>query len=209
MRKRTKNLQKRVMQVSGTKIGTLALFLCSFADASFLPLPATTFFLLLITLNNSKAAEYTISATMGILSGALITYFIGNYLWYGPAGGNTGLSLYLFDQVPGFSEDIFNKINILYAKWNIWLLFAAVLTPIPYSVFAVFSGMFEINIFVFIFTTLLSHAIKFSFLALTTLKAGEQIRKLTGFAWKPLALITSAFSGMVLFISNTFKNIFQ
>jgi membrane protein YqaA with SNARE-associated domain len=172
------NLQIWIKQVINSKWGPWVFFLCAFADASFLPLPTSTFFILLIILYSEKASEYIISGTLGISSGALLTYFVGYFVWFGPNGEFTGLSQFLFNHVPGFSEDAYNKINILYTQWGYWLLGAAALTPVPYGIFAIFSGVFEINVFVFLFTTIISHAIKFSFLALATIKINEQIRKL-------------------------------
>ncbi len=209
MKNWSKNLQIWIVQVANTKWGIWALFLCSFADASFLPLPTSTFFLLLITLNTQKVSKYIISGTLGILSGALMTYFVGYFVWFGPHGEYTVFSQFLFNHAPGFSENAYNEINNLYKQWNFWLLYAAAFTPVPYGIFAVFSGVFEVNIFVFLFTTLISHIIKFSFLALVTLKIGEKIRKLASYNWKPLAMIASVIIGIVLFISNAFKNLFQ
>lgn len=209
MKNRHKNLPNWITQAADKKWTTWALFLCSFADASFIPFPSSTFFLLLITLNTKKVSEYIISATLGILSGALVAYSVGHFVWFGPHGEYTGFSQFLFNHAPGFSEDAYFKIYILYTQWNFWLLCVASLTPIPYGIFAVFSGVFEINIFIFLFTTLISHVIKFSILALAALKIGEQIRKLAANNWKPLAQITSVFIGILIFISNTFKNMFQ
>jgi membrane protein YqaA with SNARE-associated domain len=172
-------------------------------------MPSSTFFLLLITLNNKKASEYIISGTLGILAGALMTYLVGYFVWFGPNGEYTGFSQFIFNHAPAFTEDSYNEINILYTHWNIWLLFAGALTPIPYGIFAFFSGVFETNVFVFLFTTLISHIIKFSFLALATLKIGEQIKKLVAYNWEPLAKITSVFTGLVVFISDTSKSLFQ
>lgn len=175
------------MQVADKKWGTWALFLSSFADASFLPFPTATFFLLLITLNTKKVSEYIISGTLGMLSGSVIAYIVGYFVLFGPHGEYTGFSQFLFNHVPGFSEGAYNNINNLYTQWNFWLLCAAAFSPVPYGVFAVFSGVFEINIFIFLITTLTSHLIKFSFLALVTLKSGEQIRKLTSSFQAPIS----------------------
>ncbi len=202
-------MQNWVVQTAKSKWGTWILFLCAFADGSFLPMPTATFFLLLITLNTKKASEYIISGTLGMLSGALMTYFAGYYLWFGPHGEYTQLSQILFNHVPGFSEDAYSRINILYKRWNFWVLFVAALTPIPYGIFAVFSGVFKINVLVFLITTFISHAIKLSFLALATLKISYQIKKVVSYNWKTPALITSVFIGIGIFISNTIKNLFQ
>jgi len=209
MKKWFKNPQNIIVQTAKSRWGIWILFLCAFADASFLPLPSTTFFLFLIAFNTEKASEYIFSVTLGISSGALLAYFAGNFVWLGPDGEHTAFCKFLFNHFPWFSEDAYIKINTLYTKWNFWILGAVALTPIPYGIFAAFSGVSEINIFIFLLTTILSHTIKFSFLALATLNAGELIRKLSVIKWKPHVMITSFFIGIAVFISNTFKNLFQ
>jgi len=198
-----------IVQSATSRWSIWILFLCAFADASFLPLPSTTFFIFLIAFNNKRASEYIFSVIIGISSGALLAYFVGSFVWFGPDGEYTAFSQFLINHVPGYSEDGYIKINAFYTQWNFWILGAAALTPIPYGIFAVFSGVSEINVFIFLLTTILSHTIKFSFLALATLKAGEQIRKLSVIKWKPHVMITSFFIGIAVFISNTFKNLFQ
>jgi membrane protein YqaA with SNARE-associated domain len=209
MKSRHKNLPIWITQFAEKKWTTWALFLCCIADASFIPFPTSTFFLLLVTLNTKKVSEYIISGTLGIVSGALMAYLVGQYVWFNPHGEYTGFSQFLFNHAPGFSEDTYNKISILYTQWNFWLLCVAALTPIPYGIFAVFSGVFEINIFIFLFTTLTSHVIKFSLLALAALRIGEQFRKLSAYNCKPRAQITSVFIGIIILISNIFQILFQ
>jgi membrane protein YqaA with SNARE-associated domain len=200
-------LKTGITQLANTKWGTWALFICALADASFIPLPTSTFFLLLIALNGRKSAEYIFSATIGTLAGALIAYTVGHFAWFGQDGEYTGFVHFLFNHAPGFSENVYNNIHILYSKWDFWLLFAAASTPIPYGIFAIFSGVFEVNIFTFLFATFISQGIKFVILALASLKLGQLIRKPDLVNWKPVALITSAFNVMVIFISNGFKNL--
>ena len=97
-----------------TKWGTWSLFICAFADASILPLPTPVFFLALALLNITKTYKYAFFATIGTVSGAIAGYSIGYFAWINLHGEFTGLAQFLFNNIPGFSEEIYNKIHILY-----------------------------------------------------------------------------------------------
>jgi membrane protein YqaA with SNARE-associated domain len=186
-------LHIRSLEVTNTKWGFWLLFSFAFADAACLPLPVTTFFLVVILLNTKKTFNYLIFIILGTLTGALAGYAIGHFLWLGPNGEFTGLVQFLFKTIPGFSEGSYNNIHSLYAKWDFWILCGAAFTPIPYGIFSSLSGVFDTNILVFFFATLISQGIKFFVLAFVTLKIGPQANRLMQINWKPVAIIISAF----------------
>ena len=171
-------------------MGTFALFICAFADASFLPLPVTTFFLILILLNTRMIFKYIFFVVLGTLTGALAGYSAGHFAWLKPDGNFTGVVQFLFNNIPGFSVGVYEKVHILFTKWDFWILCAATTTPLPYGIFSVTSGVFGINIFIFFFTTLVCQTIKFSFLALLTTKLGPEATRMMKLNWKPVAVLT-------------------
>jgi len=185
-----KRLHALSLQMASTKWGIWVLFICAFADASFLPLPVTTIFLILALLNVKKTFKYALFVVLGTVAGASAGYLIGHYAWLRPNGQFTGLVQFLFNNVPGFSEDAYNKIHHLFVRWDYWILCAAAFTPVPYGVFSILSGVFEINILIFLLTTFVTQMIKFSLLALITAKLGVQVKKFTELSWKPAAILT-------------------
>ncbi len=186
------------LQWADTKWGTWSLFICAFADASFLPLPTPMFFLALALLNITKTYKYALFATLGTLSGAVAGYSIGHFAWISTNGEFTGLAQFLFNNIPGFSESIYNKIHILYTKWDFWILFIASVLPLPYKIFSISSGVFDINIFIFCIATLISQGIKFFLLALLIIKLGPEVKKLLEFNLKPIAIIATACIAIVI-----------
>jgi membrane protein YqaA with SNARE-associated domain len=98
-------------QWANTRWGSWAIFLCAFADASFLPLPTLMFFLALTLLNITKAYKYALFGTLGTLFGAMAGYSIGHFAWLNANGEFTGLAVFIFNHIPGFSEAIFNSIH--------------------------------------------------------------------------------------------------
>jgi membrane protein YqaA with SNARE-associated domain len=197
-----KKVNNWIVYLANTKWGTFALFICAFADASFLPLPVTTFFLVLILLNRRKLYKYILFVVLGTITGALAGYTIGHYAWVKPDGEFTGVVQFLFNNIPGFSLAVYEKVQTLYTKWDFWILSGATVTPLPYGMFSVTSGAFNINIFIFFVTTLISQVIKYVFLAFFTVIIGPKIRKLSELDWKPVAIIIPVFIVIILLLTS-------
>jgi membrane protein YqaA with SNARE-associated domain len=197
-----KKVNNWIVYLANTKWGTFALFICAFADASFLPLPVTTFFLVLILLNRRKLYKYILFVVLGTVTGALAGYTIGHYAWVKPDGEYTGVVQFLFNNIPGFSLAVYEKVQTLYTKWDFWILSGATVTPLPYGMFSVTSGAFNINIFIFFVTTLISQAIKYLFLAFFTVIIGPKIRKLSEIDWKPVAIIIPVFIVIIILLTS-------
>jgi membrane protein YqaA with SNARE-associated domain len=191
-----------IAYLANTKWGTFALFIFAFADASFLPLPVTTFFLVLILLNRRKLYKYILFVVLGTITGALAGYTIGHYAWVKPDGEFTGVVQFLFNNIPGFSLAVYEKVQTLYTKWDFWILSGATVTPLPYGMFSVTSGAFNINIFIFFVTTLISQVIKYVFLAFFTVIIGPKIRKLSELDWKPVAIIIPVLIVIIILLTS-------
>jgi membrane protein YqaA with SNARE-associated domain len=192
------------LQLVNTKWGVWALFLCAFADASIFGLPTPMLFLALALLNIKKAYKYALFGILGTLAGSIAGYSIGHFAWLDTNGEFTGLAQFMFNNIPGFSEAGYNKIHILYANWDFWILFIATSLPLPYKLFSISSGVFDINFFIFCFGTLISQGIKFFLLALMTIKFGPEVKKLLEFNWKPIAIIATACIIIVIVVIKVF-----
>lgn len=186
-----KELHTWSLQWVNTKWAAWAMFLCAFADASLLPLPTPMFFLTLALLNIGKAYKYALVGTLGTFFGAILGYSIGHFAWLNANGDFTKLAQFLFNSIPGFSETAYNNIHIQYAKWDFWILFIASLVPVPYKIFSISSGVFDINVFMFCVATIVSQGIKFFLLALLIIKVGPEVKKILTFKLKPIAIIAT------------------
>ena len=193
------------LQLTNTKKGAFTLIIMAYADASILPLPVTTFFLVLVLLNTSKAYKYALFTTLGTLAGALTGYAIGHLAWININGGFTGFAQFLFNNIPGFSIDLYNKLDIQYQNRGLWILSLSAATPVPYGFLAITSGVFNINIVLFCLSTLISQGIKYFLLALLTVKIGLPVKKLIEFNWKPVAVITMLCILITIAVMNAFQ----
>jgi membrane protein YqaA with SNARE-associated domain len=192
------------LQWANTKWGVLALFLCAFADASIFGLPTPMLFLALALLNIKKAYKYALFGILGTFAGSIAGYSIGHFAWLDTNGEFSGLAQFMFNNIPGFSEAGYNKIHILYANWDFWILFIAASLPLPYKLFSISSGVFDINFYIFCVATLISQGIKFFLLALMTIKFGPEVKKLLEFNWKPIAIIATACITIAIIVIKVF-----
>jgi membrane protein YqaA with SNARE-associated domain len=173
-----KMAKSRFLKWATTKWSGWALFMCAFADASFLPLPTPLFFLTLALLNITRAYKYGLITTVGTMAGAIAGYSIGHFAWLNSGGEFTRLAQFVFETIPGFSEASYNKIHLQYVKWDFWILFVASLMPVPYKLFSISAGVFDINIFMVCIATLISQGAKYYFLALMAIKIGPRVIEL-------------------------------
>jgi membrane protein YqaA with SNARE-associated domain len=192
MKRWLKRLHIWSLQWANTKWGALALFLCAFADASFFGLPTPVLFLALVLLNVTKAYWYVLIGTLGTLAGAIAGYSIGHFAWLNHEGQFTMVAQFLFNNIPGFSEAGYEKIQMLYEKWDYWILFVAAALPLPYKIFSISSGVFDVNLVIFCVVTFLSQGIKFFLLALLTIKLGPEVKKLFEYNWKRIVILATA-----------------
>ncbi len=160
---------ERINEMAG-RWGAWPLLICAFADASVIPAPVITLFLVLIVTNFSKVYKYTSYAIIGTFAGSLAGYLLGHFAWLNVDGEYTAFAQFILVNIPGFSIDFYEKINSMFNKWDIWLLLIAAATPIPYGIFSIASGIFNTNVIAFGLITLFSQSIKFSLFALITFK---------------------------------------
>lgn len=187
-----KRLHEWSLQWANSKRGAWALFVCAFADASFLPLPTPMLFVALVLLNYSMMLKYVLYGTLGSLFGALAGYAIGYFAWINPNGDFTWLARFVFEHVPGFSTSVYQTVQQYYAQWDFWILFVASLVPVPYKLFSISSGVFSINIVMFVLATFISQGVKFYLLGLLTIKLGPEVKKLFEIKLKPITIAVTA-----------------
>lgn len=183
---------------ANTRYSWLAMFVCAFADASFLPLPTPMFFIGLALLNIANTYKFALSGTMGAVVGAVAGYLIGHFAWLNADGGFTGIAMFFFNYIPGFSIESYEKIRDLYTKWDFWILFFAGYTPIPYKYFSISSGLFNLNLLMVLVATLIGQGIRFFVLGYLVIKIGPEIKRLFERNIKTIAVVSSL--GVILAI---------
>lgn len=119
-----------------TPYGSPALFLISFAESSFFPLPPD---LLQIALSVSKPKRsffYAAVSAVGSILGGVVGWAIGFAAW-------TVVGDWFCAYVPGVTPERIDYVGSLYEANAFWAILAAAFTPIPYKVFTISAGVFH------------------------------------------------------------------
>ncbi len=188
-----------VLHWAETPYGPVALFILSFAEASFFPIPPDALLIALVLGARTKAFKFALNCTAASVIGALVGYSIGYFIWWNGDNQFSAVALFFFDNIPGFSKKIFFNVKELYDKWDFWIIFTAGFTPIPYKVFTISSGAFDINLAMFIIASIISRAGRFFLVALLIWKFGEHIKRFIDkyFNWLAIAFTLLLIGGFV------------
>ncbi len=143
-----------VLHWADTPWGPTALFALALAESSFFPIPPDPLLMALCLGRVARAFRFAAIATVASVVGGVIGYGIG-------AGAWSLLQDWFFTYVPGVTPEAFDSVQALYDRWGFWAVFVAGLTPIPYKVFAISSGVFSINLGVFVVASALSRGLRF------------------------------------------------
>ncbi len=70
---------------------------------------------------------------------------------------------------------VFNQIQSLYDTWGFWGVLAAAITPIPYKVFPIASGVFKFNFLQFVLASIIGRSFRFCLVGSLIFWGGESI----------------------------------
>ena len=184
---------------AATPYGAIALFVLAFAEASFFPIPPDALLIALVLGARKKAFKFASISTVGSVTGALLGYAIGYFVWWGVEGEFSPFAIFFFDNIPGFTETIYYKVQTLYDEWNFWIIFTAGFTPIPYKVFTITAGAFNINLILFVIASIISRAGRFFLVAFLIWKFGDPIKGFIDkyFNWLAIAFTILLVGGFV------------
>ncbi len=188
-----KRLYDWMLSWGGSKYGWLALFLFAVAESSFFPIPPDVLLIALCLGAPKRSLFYAAICTSGSIVGAVCGYLLGSLLWYTAAGDPTPIAEFFFANV--FSPEAFNSVGALYEKHNFWVIFTAGFTPLPYKVFTITGGVFQINFVMFIIASIVSRGIRFFLIAGLIMRYGAPIKK---FIDKYFNLLAIAFTVLLI-----------
>jgi membrane protein YqaA with SNARE-associated domain len=188
-----------VLHWADTPYGPMALFVLAFAEASFFPIPPDALLIALVLGSQVKAFKFALNCSIGSVAGALLGYAIGYFVWWSGTDQFSSFASFFFNNVPGFTEGIFYKVQGLYEEWDFWIIFTAGFTPIPYKVFTISSGAFKISLPMFIIASIISRSARFFLVAFLIWKFGPQIKLFIDkyFNWLAIAFTVLLVGGFV------------
>jgi membrane protein YqaA with SNARE-associated domain len=197
-----RRLYNWVLNWADSPYSVTALFLLAFTESVFFPVPPDVLLIALALGAAGKAFRYAFICTIGSVSGALAGYALGTFIWLRPGGEFSGVAMFFFNNIPGFSVELFNNIKTLFNNYDFWVIFTAGFTPIPYKVFTISAGVFDLNILMFFIASLVSRGARFFLVAWLIWKFGPGIKSFIERYLNWVAIgITAGIIGVVITIN--------
>lgn len=144
------------------------LFAIAFIESSFFPIPPDVMLIPMILAAPKKAWSIAGVATVGSVIGAYLGYAIGFYFFQLIA--EPLLNFY------GYLEK-FNSFKDLYNQYGACIVFGAGITPFPYKIITIASGVVHMNLIVFTIASIIARGMRFFLVAWLLKKYGETMRE--------------------------------
>ena len=174
------------MGLAGHRHALAALFIVSFVESSVFPIPPDILLIPMILAWREKAWRIAAVCTVASVLGGMGGYGIGYFLF--EQVGRPVLALY------GYTEK-FGVFQAKYNEWGAWAVFIAGITPFPYKVITILSGVTQLDFTVFSISSVLARGIRFFVEAALLWWIGEPIRR---FIEKRLNLVFVVFVVLLL-----------
>ncbi|MFQ5533558.1 MAG: YqaA family protein [Sphingomonadales bacterium] len=169
------------MHFAGHKRAVMALVLISFVESSIFPIPPDVLLIPMVLAARDRAFLYAGVCTASSVVGGFAGYAIGFYLF--DAWGRPLMEFY------GYVEQ-FMAFQVRYNEWGAWIVAFFGLTPFPYKVITIASGVTNLDIFTFTAASILSRGVRFFLVAALLWRFGQPIRR---FIEQRLGLLTVIF----------------
>jgi membrane protein YqaA with SNARE-associated domain len=160
-------LKDNMMSAARSPNAERALFVVSFAESSFFPLPPDLMLGPMAAADPSKWMRYALTCTIASVLGGLLGYAIG---------------MFLMDQVGrhilnffGYSGDREMELRAFYDQWGAWFIFLKGLTPIPYKLVTILSGALHFSLPIFIVASIITRGLRFFAVAYVFQRFGPKI----------------------------------
>jgi membrane protein YqaA with SNARE-associated domain len=147
--------------------GTRALFAIALAESSFFPIPPDVLLLALCVGAPPKSFRFAFVCSAGSVIGGMLGYAIGYGAWH-------AVDDFFLTYV--FSQASFNKVQQLYQGNAFLAILTAAFTPIPYKVFTVAAGVFDVSFWTLIVASVVGRSARFFMVAGAIYLYGAQVK---------------------------------
>lgn len=175
-----------VMSLASGKFAKPSLAAVSFAESSFFPIPPDIMLIPMVISDRKAWIKIAVICTISSVLGALFGYAIGALLFEPIA--KPILQFYGY-------FDKFEEFRGAFNQWGLLIVFVFGLTPFPYKVITIASGVTLLNLPVFIISSIIARGLRFFIVSGLLYWFGEPIRE---FIEKRLGLMFLLFCGLLI-----------
>lgn len=156
-----------VISLSSNEHAVFWLFAVAFVESSFFPIPPDIMLIPMILAAPKKAWKLASVATMGSVIGAYLGYAIGSFFF-------DLIAVPILDFYGVMNK--FNEFKEMYHQYGAWIVFGAGITPFPYKIITIASGVVHLNLAVFTVASIIARGLRFFLIAGLLYKFGEPMK---------------------------------
>lgn len=157
-----------MMKFANMPYAKTTILLHSFADSSFFPITIDLTFIPISIAAPKRAFIFAFWATLGSVLGGIFAYYIGHE-FMSTIGKSIVESL--------GNENTWDKLLIAFkGDYALWTLIVAALTPLPFALATMASGVVRMDFATFLIISILGRATRFSLLALLIYYFGPAVQ---------------------------------
>jgi len=156
-----------IINLSSNKHALWWLFAISFVESSFFPIPPDIMLIPMILATPKQAWKIAGVCTLASVIGAYLGYVIG--ICFFDLIAKPLLEFYGY-------LDKFNEFKNLYSEYGAWIVFGAGITPFPYKIITIASGVVHLNLVIFTIASIIARGLRFFVIAWLLKTYGEKMR---------------------------------
>jgi membrane protein YqaA with SNARE-associated domain len=177
-----KRLYDRLIVTAAGPNALWALFVVAFVESSFFPIPPDVLLIPMMLARPRAAWRLAAYCVLASVVGGMLGYAIG--YWGFDLIGRPILEFYA-------AMPRYDALKDGFDKWGAWIIILKGMTPIPYKLVTITSGVVQFDFATFVGASIISRSIRFFLLALLLGYFGPAVRD---FIEKRLMLVTSVFA---------------
>jgi len=165
--KMVRSIYDWMLDMSASPHAMWFLALVAFAESSFFPIPPDIMLIPMILALPDKAWKIAGLATVSSVVGGFFGY---------------GIGVFFFDLIAkpiltfyGYMQQ-FEVFKDYYHQWGAWIVFGAGITPFPYKVITIASGVVRLDLFTFALASLVARGMRFYLVAWLLKKYGAPMK---------------------------------
>lgn len=179
------------MHAMSGKGAIIALCGLSFAESSFFPIPPDILMIPLILKQREKAFKIALLCTLFSVIGGAFGYAIGLFLY----------DLIAVPMMNAFGwMEKFEIVKQAYLKYGNWLVLGAGITPFPYKLITIASGVMHMNFWSFMLVSMVGRGLRFFLVAGCLYKWGAPMRTFIerNLSWLSILFFVLLFGAFIL-----------
>ena len=163
----TRRIYDHTLNLASRKNALTWLFVISFIESSFFPIPPDIMIIPMVLATPKEAYKIAGVATVASVLGGYFGYFIGVY-------GFELIARPLLEFY-GYMKQ-FGEFENYYHEYGAWIVFGAGITPFPYKIITIASGVVRLDLVVFTVASVIARGMRFYFIAWLLKRFGDPMK---------------------------------